>query len=188
VPIPVNQSNLNSAATIEYKPFGVGLHFTPTVLANGRIHLQVSPEVSQPDFTFGLGGVPAFNTRRASTGVELQAGQSLMIAGLLSEDLRDQVSQYPILGHIPVLGGLFRSSRYEKNETELVILVTPELVKPLGADPVQLPTDNFIDPSPVEFYLYGWIEGRPPEEATTAGLIGEAGYRVSSDANGDSHE
>jgi pilus assembly protein CpaC len=98
------------------------------------------------------------------------------------------VSQYPILGQIPLLGGLFRSSRYEKNETELVILVTPELVKPLGADPVQLPTDSFIDPSPAEFYLYGWLEGRPPAEEGTAGLIGEAGYRISYDAKGNSHE
>ena len=108
--------------------------------------------MSQPDFTISVGDFPSFNTRRAITSVELQPGQSLMIAGLLSEEVRDQVSQYPILGQIPVLGGLFRSSRYTKNETELVIIVTPELVKPLGGEAVALPTDSFIDPSAAEFY------------------------------------
>jgi pilus assembly protein CpaC len=174
--------------TVEFKPFGVGLEFTPTVLSDDRIHLTVAPEVSQPDFTISVGNFPSFNTRRASTSVEMQPGQSLMIAGLLSEELRDQVSQYPLLGHIPVLGGLFRSSRYTKNETELVIIVTPELVKPLGGEEVALPTDSFIDPSAAEFYLYGWIEGQPPAEAPTAGLIGEAGYRISSDVKENSHE
>jgi pilus assembly protein CpaC len=157
VPVPIAQGGAFGSITVEYKPFGVGLSFTPTVLAPDRIHLKVSPEVSQPDFTFGteVEGtvVPAFNSRRATTSVELKQGQSLMIAGLLSEDIREQVSQYPVLGQIPILGGLFRSSRFEKNETELVIIVTPALVKPLGPGPHPLPTDHFIEPSAVEFYL-----------------------------------
>jgi pilus assembly protein CpaC len=183
VPIPIAQGGAFGSITVEYKPFGVGLSFTPTVLAPDRIHLKVSPEVSQPDFTFGteVEGtvVPAFNSRRATTSVELKHGQSLVIAGLLSEELREQVSQYPVLGQIPILGGLFRSSKFEKNQTELVIIVTPALVKPLGRGPHPLPTDHFIEPSAAEFYLYGWLEGRAPAEETPAGLIGEAGYRIS---------
>lgn len=183
VPVPIAQGGAFGSITVEYKPFGVGLSFTPTVLAPDRIHLKVSPEVSQPDFTSGAAVegvlVPRFNTRRASTSVELKHGQSLVIAGLLSEDLREQVSQYPLLGQIPILGGLFRSSKFEKNETELVILVTPALVKPLGRGPHPLPTDHFIEPSAAEFYLFGMLEGRRPAEEAPAGLIGEAGYRVS---------
>ena len=110
---------------------------------------------------------------------QCQHGQSLVIAGLLSEDVREQVSQYPVLGQIPLLGGLFRSSRFQKNETELVIIVTPELVKPLGND-FELPTDYFIEPSALEFFLYGWLEGKGVDEAAEAGgIIGGAGYRVS---------
>jgi pilus assembly protein CpaC len=187
VPLLVTQNALDSVS-VEYKPFGVALEFTPTVLRDGRIHLTVFPEVSRPDFTNSVEGFPQFITRRVSTSVELQPGQSLMIAGLLSEDLRDTISQYPLLGQIPLLGGLFRVSKYVKDETELVILVTPELVKPLGSEPVQLPTDSFIDPSPFEFYLYGWIEGRAPAAIGTAGLIGEAGYRISPDVEGDFDE
>lgn len=183
VPIPVAQGGAFGSITIEYKPFGVGLAFTPTILSADRIHLQVSPEVSRPDFTFGteVSGtvVPAFNARRASTSVELKHGQSLAIAGLLNEDLREQVSQYPILGQIPVLGGLFRSSRFQKNETELVIVVTPQLVRPLGDEPTPLPTHHFIEPSATDFYLMGRLEGRAPRRPEQSGLIGEAGYQIS---------
>jgi len=183
VPIPVAQGGAFGSITIEYKPFGVGLGFTPTILGPDRIHLEVRPEVSQPDFTFGteVDGtvVPAFNARRASTSVELRPGQSLAIAGLLSEELRETVAQYPILGQIPLIGGLFRSSKFQKNETELVIIVTPQLVQPLGEDPLPLPTNHFIEPNALEFYLMGWLEGRTPPHDEPAGLIGDAGYRIS---------
>ena len=198
IPIPIAQGGAFGSITVEYHHFGVGLKFTPTVLGPNRIHLEVQPEVSQPDFTFGteVSGtlVPAFNTRRAATSIELENGQSFVIAGLLNEELRQQVSQYPLLGQIPVLGALFRSSKYQRNETELVIIITPSLVKPLGPGPHRLPTDSFIDPSPWEWYGKGWMEGRPPEPADLidgevqdavqvetqngGGLIGDAGYEA----------
>jgi len=183
IPIPIAQGGAFGSITVEYHPFGVGLNFTPTILGPDRIHLLVSPDVSQPDFTFGteVGGtiVPAFITRRASTSVELAPGQSLAIAGLLSEDLRERIGQYPWLGQIPLLGGLFRSSKFEKNETELVIVVTPQLVKPLGEGPPPLPTDHFIEPNDWEFYILGALEGRLPLAYESVGLIGDTGYRMS---------
>jgi pilus assembly protein CpaC len=183
VPIPIAQGGAFGSITVEYKPFGVGLSFTPTILGPDRIHLLVSPEVSQPDFTFGteVDGtiVPAFISRRASTSVELAPGQSLAIAGLLSEDIREVIGQYPILGQIPLIGGLFRASKFEKNETELLIIVTPQLVKPLGEGPPPLPTDHFIEPNAWEFYILGALEGRLPLAYETVGLIGDTGYRMS---------
>jgi pilus assembly protein CpaC len=193
VPIPIAQGGAFGSITVEYKKFGVGLNFTPTVLGPDRIHVLVAPEVSRPDFTFGteVEGtvVPAFNTRRVATSVELSHGQTLVIAGLLNEDLREQVAQYPILGQIPILGNLFRSAKFEKNETELLVLVTPELAKPLGSAPLTLPTDHFIEPSELEFYLLGKLEGKPPKEPREpGGLIGEAGYRIAPNAQEASDE
>ena len=193
VPIPVAQGGAFGSITVEYKNFGVGLSFTPTVLSPNRIHLAVNPEVSRADFTFGteVGGtiVPGFAVRRASTSVELADGQSFMIAGLLSEEVREIAGKYPILGVLPILGSLFRSTQFLKDETELVIIVTPTLVKPLGPGPHPLPTDHFIEPSEIEFYLYGRLEGKPPEDPREpGGLIGEAGYRVAPNAKESSDE
>jgi pilus assembly protein CpaC len=107
-----------------------------------------------------------------------------VIAGLLRDDLTEKVSQYPILGSIPILGTLFRSSSYQKRLTELVLLVRPRLVRPLGAEPPPLPTDYFDEPNAFEFYLLGRAEGfddrfpTAPEAAPKAGLIGDAGYRL----------
>jgi pilus assembly protein CpaC len=166
VPIPVAQTNASGGTpvvTIIFKSFGVQLEFLPTVLSQERIHLQISPEVSQPDQSFGtqvLGtAVPSFRTRRASTGVELGDGQSFAIAGLLQEITAADVEQLPFLGDVPILGTLFRSERFRRDETELVILVTPRLVKPLGPQDVALPTDSYIEPSPLDFYLFGRLEG-----------------------------
>lgn len=165
VPIPIAQGGAFGSITIEYKKFGVGVGFTPTVLGPNRIHIEVRPEVSEPDFSFGteVDGtvVPGFNTRRVSTAVELGDGQSFVIAGLLREDLVEVVAQYPLLGDIPILGALFRSSAYQKRETELVIIVTPRLVKPIdGGTRHRLPMDYFIEPSALEFYLLGGLESR----------------------------
>ena len=197
VPIPVIQGGGNSEAiTIEYHEFGVGLTFTPTVLGPDRIHLVVSPEVSRADFTFGteVSGtlVPGFAVRRASTSVELADGQSFMIAGLLNEEIRELAGKYPLLGSVPILGALFRSTQFEKNETELVIIVTPTLVKPLGAGPHALPTDHFIEPSAAEFYLFGALEGIPPrtiddgglDQFETEGMIGATGNRITTSYEG----
>jgi pilus assembly protein CpaC len=185
VPIPVPQSGAFNVITVEFKDFGVAVAFTPTVLGPERIHLEVAPEVSEPDFTLGtqVAGIttPGFVTRRASTGVELGDGQSFAIAGLLSDRTREFVEKYPLLGDIPILGALFRSVDYQRQETELVIVVTPRLVRPLPEGPPPLPTDHFVDPSGFEFFLLGALEsqrsGEPVPEAA-AGLIGPSGHRV----------
>lgn len=149
--------------TIQFKKFGIGLAFTPTVLSNNRINMAVSPEVSELDFTNSLQlqgfTVPTVQTRRATTMVELADGQSFAIAGLLKDNVREQVQKFPVLGDLPVLGALFRSSRFQKNQTELVIIVTPHFVKPIDMEEQPLPTDTFIEPNDWEFYLMGWTDG-----------------------------
>jgi len=185
VPIPVAQGGAFGSITIEFKRFGVGVEFAPTVLGNDRIHLEVAPEVSEPDFTVGTasGGfiTPGFVTRRVSTSVELADGQSFAIAGLLQDKVREAVTKVPVLGDLPVLGALFRSSEFQRNETELVIIVTPRLVKPLTGD-VTLPTDGFVAPSAMEFFVHGAMEaqrsGRPMRSDDSASLMGPAGYRL----------
>ncbi len=189
VPIPIAQGGAFGSITIEFKQFGVLVDFTPTVLSPERIHMEITPEVSEPDFTLGTSvdgtSVPGFRTRRASTGVELGDGQAFAIAGLLSEDIRQTARQYPFLGDIPVLGTLFRSKQYMKNESELVLIVRPRLAKPLTEARLPLPTDYFVEPSDYEFYLTHLTEGRPPEEdvpsnlGVSGGLLGEVGHRVS---------
>jgi pilus assembly protein CpaC len=161
-PVPVPQG-LGTVA-IEYKPFGVGLTFTPTVLSDSRINVKVSPEVSEVDFSnavqFQGFVVPGLNTRKAETTIELSDGQSFAIAGLLRNTVRDVMDKYPVLGDIPILGALFRSRSFQKNETELVIIVTPHLVKPLDMAKQSLPTDFYNEPNDLEWYLLGMMEGR----------------------------
>ncbi len=209
VPIPVAQGGAFGSITIDYKSFGVGLSFTPTVLEEGRIHLRVSPEVSEPNLSLGItqGGVviPAFTTRRATTTVELGDGQSFAIAGLLQDRTSELVDSYPVLGNIPVLGGLFRSSSFQKDETELVMIVTPRIVKPLPPGPRPLPTDHFIEPSAFEFYLLGRLEARGENESgapapapesgevdlgapRVGGIIGGAGHIVGSEPEEEMQE
>jgi len=195
VPIPIAQGGAFGSITIQYKAFGVGVAFTPTVLGDDRINLRVAPEVSEPDFTIGtaVGGVlaPGFRTRRSNTTIELADGQSFAIAGLLSDTVRESVSQYPVLGEIPVLGALFRSSQFQKNETELVMIVTPHLVKPLDPGPPHLPTDYFVEPNALEFYFLGRLEGRAGRGDTESaaleegGLIGDAGHEVAAAPEGE---
>ena len=159
-PFPIAQSFDNFS--IEWKPFGVGLSFTPTVLGNDTISLVVSPEVSELDFTktISYAGyvVPSIDTRRMSTVVELKDNQSFVIAGLLKNYVRESVRKFPVLGDIPILGALFRSTRYQKDETELVVIVTPHLVKPIDAEEFPLPTDSFEAPTPFELLLLGRLE------------------------------
>jgi pilus assembly protein CpaC len=165
-PIPVPQSVAagGTTITIEYKPFGVGLNFTPTVLSNKKINMVVAPEVSDLDFSNALTTsgfvVPSITTRRVSTVIELADGQSFAIAGLLKDDVREIVSKFPVLGDIPILGALFRSSTFRTNETELVVIVTPHLVKPLDRAKQALPTDPYVEPDDFDFYLLGNLEGR----------------------------
>ena len=167
IPIPVPQG-LGSTA-IEYKPFGVALTFTPVVLDNDRISLKVFPEVSELDYSnavsFSGATIPALTSRRASTTVELGDGQSFAVAGLLKDNVRESADKYPVLGDIPILGALFSSSEYQKAKSELVIIVTPHLAKPLDAAAQRLPTDGFIEPSEAEFFLLGRMEGEASETA-----------------------
>ena len=148
-PIPLSQGL--GTTTIEYKNYGVSLAYAPTVLANGRISMRVRPEVSelssQGAVNFNGFQVPALITRRAETTVELGSGQSFMIAGLLSNNAQNTIDKAPGLGDVPILGNLFRSTNFQRNETELVIVVTPYLVKPMNARDVKLPTDGYLKPT-----------------------------------------
>jgi pilus assembly protein CpaC len=181
IPVPQSSGGGGTTITIEYKPFGVGLNFTPTVLSNKKINMQVTPEVSELDFSNALttGGfvVPSITTRRVSTVIELADGQSFAIAGLLKDDVRQIVSKFPLLGDIPVLGALFRSTSFRKNESELIVIVTPHLVKPLDMAKQTLPTDQYVEPNDLEFYLLGNMEGRgKPNPVKGAGLEGQFGH------------
>ena len=178
-PFPIPQAF--GVVTIQYKKFGVGLAFTPTVLTNNRISMAVSPEVSELDFSNALQlegfTIPTIATRRATTVVELADGQSFAIAGLLKDNVREAVKKFPVLGDIPVLGALFRSSRYVKNQTELVIIVTPHFVKPLDMAQQTLPTDTFTEPNDWEFYLMGVTDGfgyTPQAKQARDGRVAEA--------------
>jgi len=164
IPIPVPQG-LGTVA-IEYKKYGVTLGFTPTVVSDKLISMRVSPEVSELDYAnvIEINGftIPAISTRRAATTVELADGQSFAVAGLLRDEVRENIKKYPVLGDVPLLGTLFRSSNWQKNETELVIIVTPRLAKPLDGATAKLPTDGFREPTEFEFFLQGKMEGEAP--------------------------
>jgi len=175
----VAQNNNGGAATItlEEKEFGVGVKFTPTVLAGGRINLQVAPEVSELNkegvgiSATGFSGtsiLPAFTTRRASTTVQLMDGQSFAIGGLIKNNTTTNIKAFPILGEVPILGALFRSTEFQKDKTELIFVVTPHLVKPLASKEVRLPTDRYADPSRSELFLKGSMEGTLPPDAPPA--------------------
>ena len=178
-PIPEIDDDGNQG--VEFKPYGVELAFTPTVMSAKRISIRVEPVVSELDFsvatTIGGAVVPGILARKASTMVELGDGQSFAIAGILSTTTRENISQYPGLGSIPILGALFKSKSFQNNETELVIIVTPHLVKPLNMAEQTLPTDFYIEPDDAEFYLWG-IFGQSHKNAAVgeAELDGEFGH------------
>ncbi len=167
--IPVSQAAGALGApviTLEEKDYGVGLKFMPTVLDGGRINLKIAPEVSElsrtgSPFVTVNGAVsvlPSLTVRRAETTVQLLDGQSLAIAGLIQNNVEETIRRFPVLGEIPILGALFRSSEFKNDRTELMFIVTPRLVKPL-APGYQLPTDAFVPPSRAEFFLNGQMEG-----------------------------
>ena len=155
IPMPAE----NGRVLIEYKQYGVGLAFTPTVMSDNRITLRVRPEVSELSQAGAISvngiSVPGLTTRRAETTVELGSGQSFMIAGLLRNTTGQDLNKIPVLGDLPILGTLFRSDRFRRNETELVIIVTPYLVKPVNARDIRLPTDGYRAPSDLERWLVG---------------------------------
>jgi pilus assembly protein CpaC len=165
VPIAVTSGIGIATPTIEFKDFGVLLRFRPTVLTSGVINLSINPEVSALDFTnaVSISGttIPALTRRTATTTIELRDGQSFAIAGLLQTTDSRNISQLPWVGSIPVLGALFRSSAFQKQETDLVIIVTPHLVQPAppGAH-FATPLDNTIPTNDVDFFLLGQMERR----------------------------
>ena len=157
IPIPISEGL--GTVSVNYKQYGVSLAFTPTVLAGGRISMRVRPEVSQltsaGSVTLNNFIIPGISTRRAETTVELGSGQSFMIGGLLSNAHNNSVDKAPFLGDLPILGSLFRSNNFRRNETELVIVVTPYLVKPVSAGQIALPTDGYKAPTDAERILMG---------------------------------
>jgi pilus assembly protein CpaC len=171
-PFPVQ--SINNTISIEFKKFGVGLAFTPTVLPDGVINLKIEPEVSQLDTSnpvqvAGI-SVPPLIVRRASTTVELRDGQSFVIGGLLQSQGQTAQQQLPWLGDIPILGALFSSKSYQKNETDLAIIVTPRLVRPLRpGDPIRTPLDSTLPPNDVDFFLMGKPEVTPQMAKVAAG-------------------
>jgi pilus assembly protein CpaC len=155
-PIPV--AARNGEITVEFKKFGVGLDFTPTVLGDGLVNLRVRPEVSALDRNNGIRAanieIPGISVRRADTTIELRDGQAFAVAGLLQNDYSNDVRQTPWLSNVPVLGALFSSKRYQRSESELVIIVTPRLVKPAPhPDMLASPLDAIAEPSESEFFL-----------------------------------
>jgi pilus assembly protein CpaC len=171
-PIPVPGSL--GSVTIDYKRYGVGLAFTPTVLKAGLINLKIEPEVSQLDTSHPVQvagiSVPPLIVRRASTTVELRDGQSFVIGGLLQNDSTTAQQQLPWLGDVPVLGTLFRSSAYQKNETDLAIIVTPHLVRPIApGTPIKTPLDNTLPANDIDFFLMGKSEITPADARMAVG-------------------
>ncbi len=168
IPVPQSSSTGASTITLEEKEFGVGLRFTPTLLDEGRINLQVTPEVSElsqvgtpiSTLTGQTSILPTITTRRASTTVQLRDGESFAIGGLIKSNVTQAVKAFPILGELPVLGALFRSSEFQTDRSELLFIITPRIVKPLPPN-YALPTDNYIPPSRSEFFLKGQMEGEP---------------------------
>jgi len=161
-PIPVPQGN--QQVTIEFREFGVRMNFTPVVLGHQRIRIQVAPEVSELDFTAAVRiegfVVPALKSRSTKTTVEMGNGQTMAIAGLLSEQVRGITSRVPGIGDLPIIGALFRSVNFQRSMTELVVLVTPEIVSPLEPhQPVTLPQDGRTDPGDMELYMMGLLDG-----------------------------
>lgn len=188
IPMPAEDGRV----LIEYKQYGVGLAFTPTVMSNNRIALRVRPEVSELSQAGAISvngiSVPGLTTRRAETTVELGSGQSFMIAGLLRNTTGQEINKIPVLGDLPILGALFRSDSFRRNETELVIIVTPYLVTPMDARDVRLPTDGYKAPSDLERWLLGksFVQGNPPashaaQAAPVAAAAPEPGFSFQGD-------
>ncbi len=167
-PVPVAQDN--DTITVEFKPFGVELNFTPVVVDQDIINLTIDAAVSSLDPTNGISidqgfNISAFKRRETSTTVEMRDGQSFAIAGLLQDDFRNDLSQLPWAADIPVLGALFRSANYQRAQTELVIIVTPHLVTPVSGEALALPTDRVRIPTERELFLFGEVATSPKKGA-----------------------
>ena len=175
IPVPQAGSNGGTTITIEYKEFGVALRFTPVVLSDGKISLRVAPSVSEiasvSQIPSGITGatfnVPNLNTRKLQTTVQLNDGQTLALAGLLQDNLREDVRKIPGLGDIPILGPLFRSTSYTQQKTDLLVAVTPHLVKPVKEGSLHFPGESMTPPNEFQYYLEGRLEGTPTKGSST---------------------
>lgn len=172
-PVPV--PGMLGSVTIDYKRYGVGLAFTPTVLSDGLINMKIEPEVSQLDTSHPVQvagiSVPPLIVRRASTTVELRDGQSFVIGGLLQSNGKNAISQLPWLGDVPVLGALFRSAQYQKDETDLAIIVTPRLVRPARpGDVIKTPLDSSLPVNDPDLFLMGKTEITPAQVKAINGI------------------
>ncbi|MCF6305655.1 MAG: type II and III secretion system protein family protein [Rhodobacteraceae bacterium] len=177
-PVPTPSAD---GVVIEYKPYGVQLNFRPTVIDGDLINLTLETVVSSIDPTVSgsIGGVPllAFKVRRAQTTVEMRDGQSFAIAGLLQDDFTDSSGQVPWLGDVPILGALFRSAEFQREQTELVIIITPHLVTPTSGEALALPTDRIRIPTEAELFLNGQLEGAAAfSDISSQSSNGSAGY------------
>ncbi|MBY0406988.1 MAG: type II and III secretion system protein family protein, partial [Rickettsiales bacterium] len=163
---PIPLAGQNNTITIEYKPFGVSLNFTPVVMGKDRISMTVAPEVSTLNFSNPIQVAnityPILDTRRASAVVELGSGDSFMMAGLMQHTTSNNINKFPGLGDLPVLGALFRSTQFQNNQTELVIIVTPYVVHPVSNKKLQTPIDGFKPPSDFERTLMGNLHTQTP--------------------------
>jgi len=186
---PILVPGANQQVTIEYKKFGVSLAFTPTLLGKNRINMHVRPEVSAISttnfVTYQNFSIPSLTTRRAETTVELGSGQSFAIAGLLQNNVTHDISKFPGLGDIPVLGALFKSNRFQRDESELVIIVTPYIVAPVSNNKLAAPTDGYVPPHDIERLFTGGLNRRNPTKGkpeTIDGdgrkLIGPVGFQL----------
>jgi pilus assembly protein CpaC len=191
---PVPEVGATGTPSFGFQPYGVGLSFTPTALRNGIINLVIKPEVSQidPTHTVTVAGtsVPGLITRKASTTLELRDGQSFMLGGLLQNTGTNDIDQLPWLGDVPVLGALFRSTEYQKNETDLVILVTPHIVKPMTpTDPIHTPLDGTLPPNDIDLFLMGETEVSPELARIAAGAMTRpyVGHILDLPKNGDAY-
>jgi pilus assembly protein CpaC len=160
------QTVSDNDVSINFKEFGVGLKFTPIVGSDGMVTLRVSPSVSEITelVETSTGPQPVLSTRKLNTTVRLRDGQTLVLAGLLQDDLREIVSKVPMLGDIPVLGTLFRSSSYQEKKTDLLVAVTPHIIKPVREGEISYPGEFVKPPNRLEFYLEGRLEGRRTAE------------------------
>jgi len=162
-PIPISTGL--GAVSVQWKKFGIILNFTPTVISDGALHLKLQTEVSDVDparsVTVGGFSIPGLTSRQSETTVRLADGQSFAIAGLLSDRVRSQVSRIPLLGDLPILGMLFRSVQYQRDESELLVVVTAHLARPVSPhDAPHLPTDNELnDPNDIQLFLFGSTGG-----------------------------
>ena len=197
-PVPVPQGGFGGT-TIEFKDFGIGMGFLPVVLEADRINMKIDISVSDlaRDNLVSVGGgietesrfiIPSLSVRRATSTVEMGDGQTVALAGLLNEKVREDVQKFPGLGDVPVLGYLFKSQQWLNEESELVIFVTPHLAQPVANDLVRLPTDTFIAPNDIEYYILGKMEGRGHDEepevepaampSSQGGLEGNFGHQL----------